>query len=321
MVANGFDGVPWMIGGGDAKHSANIGRVLAYAATSGSEGVIAPGDLKVSPSSGAADAKVHIATGACAIRNRYGNARSETYIARGIDVSDLTIGSTGSSGRSDLIVAHVQDPQYGAAAPADLANGPYIVPEVIPGVPATTKRAADLGLSEPMYELARIDIPPNTTAITAGMIVNLRKLVLPRTKNDVYMTGMTVTIDTPPEGSNYVEWAIFPKNIDIPYWATNVYVVSTLAGIQANAELIDMYLQSRLGTLQGDPQRLDLDNSGSAGAAVTREMFLVAVGGDVTSMAGTTQKLSFYVQNSRGNLYARPGSHLVHQVYFYEATV
>lgn len=168
MVANGFDGVPWMVGGG-AKHSANIGRVLAYAATSGGEGVIAPNDLRVSPSS-TPDAFVHVGVGAVAIPNRYGNARSESYIARASDVSDIRVGSTGSSARSDLIIARVRDPQYGMPAPASVADGPYIFPEIVPGVPAGIISAKALGLAEPIYGLARIDIPANTTTITEGMI-------------------------------------------------------------------------------------------------------------------------------------------------------
>lgn len=245
MVANGFEGVAWMVGGG-AKHSANLGRVLAYAATMGAEGVIAPGDLKVSPSSGQVDAYVHIATGAVAMRNRYANARSETYIGRGVDVSDVKVGSTGSLPRSDLIVARIRDPQYGAQPPADLANGPYVFPDIIPGVPANTESAAELNLSEPMYALARIDMPPNTDVVTLGAIKDLRELVLPRSRREMFSNNCGAS-PTTLTATEYTEWPSVKMSVKVPDWATHANMRIDISGILQLSAMADAEIVAQIG--------------------------------------------------------------------------
>lgn len=223
MVANGFEGVPWMVGGG-AKHSANVGRLVAYQATGGESGICSPTDLKVVPSSPTPNSQVHVGVGAVTLVNRYANAQSESYMAKATQVSDLTVGSTGSSARSDLIIARIKDPQYGAQAPASIADGPYAFPEIIPGVPANTTRFEQLNLAYPAYALARIDIPANTTAITGGYIKDLRRLVQPRgtffSELQQVAAGQTMT-------NLNNSWMDFPTNIvnvEIPYWACDMVV-------------------------------------------------------------------------------------------------
>lgn len=253
MVANGFEGVPWMVGGG-AKHSANVGRLLAYAATGGGSGVVASGDLKIVPSS-TPNNQVHMGVGACTMLNRYANAQSESYMAKATDVSDITIPSTGTSPRSDLVIVRIKDPQYGAQAPADVAAGPYAFPEIISGVPANTSRFEQLGLPFPAYAVARLDIPANTTAISTSHIKDLRKLVQQRTTivGDLQMVPGTQILDI-----SRTSWDNWPTNslaVEVPDWATHAQVSIDLnspmgfgPGSGNGNGSADMHLRAVLGT-------------------------------------------------------------------------
>lgn len=236
MVANGFEGTPWMTGGG-AKHSANLGRVLAYAATTGAEGVVASGDCKVVPSS-SPDGMVHVGTGALVIPNRYGTALSESYIARAPLVSDLAVASTGSSKRSDLVVVRIKDPQYGGqSTPPDPVTAQYSFPEIISGVSESVTDAAQVAalLNHPAYALARIDIPANTSAIDAGMIKDLRKIAQPRSETRSYggPTGLAAAALFTP-ANTYGQGDLFDTAplpnvqplIDVPKWATHFDIVA-----------------------------------------------------------------------------------------------
>lgn len=225
MVANGLEGVPWYIGGG-AEHSPNVARVLAHAATSGASGIVTPGDLKVVPSSPTPNNQIHMGVGALAIVSRSANVQSESYIARAPQVTDITITPTGSSGRSDLLVVRVKDPQFAPWGPApDLESGPYVFPEIIPGVAANTTRVEQLNLPQALYAPARIDIPPNTTNITAAMIKDLRELISPHNSiaSDIQAPPNEQTLTT--SMTSFVDWPTNVFNVKIPNRATTAIVV------------------------------------------------------------------------------------------------
>lgn len=240
-----FDPVPWAIGGGQALHSPEVARVAEYAATSGAEGIVNVSDLRVEalPVAGAA---VRIQPGAALIRSRSSTVDQETYVARNGQASDVSVAATGSSGgRSDLIVARVEDPYTQASpwqAPADPAVGPYVFPRVIPDVPAGTTRLQDV----PGYEtqsavtLARIDLPAQQGHVTGGMITDLREVAIPREKTAVRamnITGsdiyeVTATSDYPNGG---MTWPAAAEDIgieiDIPVWASSVAIIAMWGGV------------------------------------------------------------------------------------------
>lgn len=321
MVANGFEGVPWMVGGG-AKHSANVGRVLAYAATSGAEGVVAPTDCKVSASAPTPDGYVHVGTGAVVVRNRYGSASSESYIARANQVSDLQVASTGSSARSDLVVVRIKDPQYGGQAPASVADGPYAFPEIIPGVPAGTTDAKQIAalLNQPVYAIARIDQPANnsTGAITAGMVKSLRKLAQPRSETRNYGGGtgleaaaIFTVADTYGHGDLF-DSAPLPNiqpMIDIPEWATHFDIV-TQAVVQTTPGSQGAIL-TRLGDNQWGPLINWVDPIQFASAADIAHVV-------PPELRGTTQKATMRVRVDTGQFALIRWATIVFTVTFYE---
>ena len=64
-----WDKAPWAIGGEGIEHSANVARLLAYAAAGGIEGIIGTLDLEVRPLA-VPGGSVRVAPGACFILNR-----------------------------------------------------------------------------------------------------------------------------------------------------------------------------------------------------------------------------------------------------------
>lgn len=221
--------VPWFIGSGGALHSPEVVRTLAYAATSGSEGVISAGDMQVQQL-GVPGSSVQIVTGACAMLNRSPGGDHQTYVDRELATLQLAIAATGSgAGRSDLIVRRVEDPDYpGFSSPADTVNGPYARYAVISGVPNTTTKAKTLNLGYPAIALARIDIPVSTATITTAMIKDLRKVCKPNRQRET---------DAIYPGGNYPMDAVANKSIgtsraiDIPDWATWATVKCDLSGL------------------------------------------------------------------------------------------
>lgn len=226
-----WDGVPWMVGGG-AEHGAEIGRLLAYAAVGGAEGIVGVGDLKVTAQT-VPGASVKHTAGAAILLNRSVGGDQQVYMGRSpSEVNPIAIGATGGAGRSDLIVVRVEDPQYSPwGAPPDVESGPYIYTRVISGVPSTTKTAAELNLGYAAIALARIDIPVSTATITDAMITDLRKVARPRTQREL-LTAQQVT-DNDLTSGTFVTWpAVATWSVDIPSWATKAKIIATVAGAQ-----------------------------------------------------------------------------------------
>ncbi|MER2142199.1 MAG: hypothetical protein ABS888_00280 [Eubacteriales bacterium] len=228
-----LDPVPWFIGGG-ASHGPEVARMLAYAATSGSEGVISTTDLRVTalPTPGAS---VRVYPGGAAVLNRYSGAPNQTYTVRSPSATDVAIPATGSGGGATrYVILRVDDPQYGGQAPANLANGPYVRYDVVSSI---------TNLAYPFIALAKITQPANTATITGAMITDLRVVANPREKqiiiprptlaNDA-ASGMSLTA-TGADG----EW--FPnaggvQYIDVPEWASRMQVEATWISVLLGPE-------------------------------------------------------------------------------------
>src|SRR5699024_8752782 len=88
--------VPYLVGGG-FEHSAEVMRAMLAAATSGAEGIVNAGDMKVLPLS-VPGTGVRIMPGNALIRNSYGGGQAQTYAARAGSQTEVSIDATGSSG-------------------------------------------------------------------------------------------------------------------------------------------------------------------------------------------------------------------------------
>lgn len=228
--------VPYLVGGG-FEHSAEVMRAALAAATSGAEGLVNAGDFKVTPTA-VPGTNVAVAPGNALIRNSYGGGGAQTYAVRAPSQTQLPIQATGSAGaRTDLVVARVDDPTYGGGAfdPATFEAARF---EVIRGVPASTRTAAELGLSYPAIALARVTLPASTGTVTAGMITDLRALAQPRKERHLYVHPMTqadgiVRIvnrrdigDWWPNPDTITGW-----RIDVPEWAQRVRIIGQAGGV------------------------------------------------------------------------------------------
>ena len=230
-----WDKTPWAVGGG-AELSPEMLRATVYGATSGSEGIVLPTDLKVSASA-VPSGTLQVSPGAMLALNRHASGTQQTYVARNPTIDTVDIAPTTSSGgRTDLVIARVEDPQYDPwPAPADPVAAQYVFTRVIQNVPADTRSARELGLGYPAIALARIAIPPSTAAITNAMITDLRRVAMPRTDREIEVGLPATTRATPanPGGVNNTWYQMWPiQNIEVPHWATTMIVTCTVSGLE-----------------------------------------------------------------------------------------
>ena len=162
------ENAPWAVDG--AKHSGAVSRTLAYASTNGAEGVIGPGDLAVLATQTPSN-QVRVMPGGAAIRNRAASGGQQTYTARNVSQTLVTVEPTGSSGgRTDYVWAHIVDPEYSGQVPENPLEAQYFFITASAGQPP----------GNGWYRLARINIPANTATITQAMITDLRQVANPR---------------------------------------------------------------------------------------------------------------------------------------------
>lgn len=316
-----WDPTPWFVGGG-AQHSPEVARLLAYAATSGAEGIVTPDDLKVVPLDVPGGA-VRAVPGAALVLNRSAGGAQQTYVARLPEADQIEVAATGSGGgRSDLIVAQIEDPFLPGEPwqePADPTVGPYVFTRVIPNVPAGTTRLQDV----PGYEgrsavnLARIDLPPSTGTVAAAMITDLRKVALPRTKRAVF--NREIVTRTNVTSAAFTDWPDAGASVDVPDWATAaIFRVETLAGhIGPNVTGEVRIMFGGLGVVR-QAYNLDLP----AGQEV-RVPMVVAGQADITHARGETRLITMQARRTAGTGYitSREDAYYVLEVEFMEQAV
>lgn len=264
--------VPWMIEGG-AKHTVQVARNLSYMAAGGTEGIIRGAHLEVRETA-VPGPQVRVFPGTVAILNRAAGASDEMYVLRVGTEQTVDIAPTDASGgRSDLIVARVENPWASGETwpdPADPTVGPYASLAVISGVPASTNSVEDLGLTadNSMIALARVDIPVSTTNITQAMVTDLRVM-----SNAVVQREMEVFLPSAADAltsANFADWSGTLASLDVPEWATHVRVRAILAGVDfgvtGSPSNVSGDLRIRVGGKAGDyfstPTRYNCDNEG-----------------------------------------------------------
>lgn len=289
----GWDSTPWFVGGG-AAHSPEVARTLAYAAFRGNEGVIGSTDLKIKALA-VPGGQVRAIPGACAITCRSTSMAYQSYVGRNTADDLVSIAATGSgSGRSDLIVARIEDPNPSGepwADPVDPVVGPYIFTRVIAGVPNTTRTVAELGLGFSAIPLARIDIPVSTGTITSGMITDLRFLA--NVRRDRQMLTSFPVANNDLTSSSFIDWpSAAVRNVVIPAWATQARVSITISGVLATNDLVDGYIRLRIGgTVVGQDTRFDT-NSVAATNQLDKTMMTADTVAIPAAMRGTTQAIA-----------------------------
>lgn len=272
--------VPYLVGGG-FEHSAEVMRAMLAAATSGAEGIVNSGDMKVAPLP-VPGTSVVVAPGNALIRNSYGGGSAQTYAARAASQTELPIQATGSAGaRTDLIVARVDDPTY-AGSEFDPATFEAARFEVIRGVSSRIRDVRELGLSYPAIALARVTLPASTGTVTQGMVTNLREIAIPRVQRHLFTHNLSTDENdhiSPDPGHEPGEpWPNVWWYFDIPEWASRVRVRAILGGVRVEQRDPNNYgeLFVRFGTVPDgfSTQYGRWDNSMAGG--ITRQTFMVS---------------------------------------------
>lgn len=229
-----WEGVPWMVDGGD--HTAEVGRLLAYIASSKGEGIVAPTDCAV-VASAIPDGSVHVLTGGVVALNRFPGGTTQSYVMRNVGDAAIALTPQGSGGeRYDLVCVIVEDPEYpGQPDPVDEATGPYVRLKVYEDVDEGTRYLWEVDPDQTGYALARVKFDASDGTITTVDITDLREMVMSRRDEflnivngiGAFQTALPVddpTGPTPPNGA---------VDIRIPNWATHLIVECDWAGIQA----------------------------------------------------------------------------------------
>ena len=171
-----FSSVPWAVGGG-AVINEDVARMIPYFMFNKTEGIIGTTDLEVKALA-TPGGSVRISPGGGVIIGRGSGQFYESYMFKNPQDHVVAVAPNNTaSSRSDLLIARVIDPYIAGSPwniPTDRANGPYIEPYILEGVPSTIRSFRTLGNNWSAIDLARIDIPANTATIQQSHIVSLR---------------------------------------------------------------------------------------------------------------------------------------------------
>jgi len=297
-----------------ATHSAQQFRMLVRDLARGAEGITQGTDLKVTQLS-TPGTSVQVGDGSGVVRGRV-NPFQGTYSVCNIGAVSVPIAATGGSGRSDMVILRVEDPEYEGSLNPEVDQIDYF--QVISGVSSSATTIPDGRTGIP---LARIDIPASTSTITNAMIKDIRVIANPR-RETRQLTQSPTAASTAITGSTlvYSYFSTAPGwNIAIPSWATTVRAKIDVAGLRLLVNPFYGVLRATLGaslTLQATT--LDDNQSGTR-----RINSLVA---DTLTIPdayrGTTQLLRLQGAGATGNtgqMQVDAAATLVAQVEFEEA--
>lgn len=331
MTVNNLDGVPWMLAG--ARHSADLGRGIAYAASEGNDGVVLPGDFRV-VARVPATTGVDIGPGGLYIKQRAANVHAQTYLSTGKQASSLDGPPSDPNPRSYLVIIEIRDPQFGYPAYAEsevekVKGGPYAFPVLYGPVASGVTKVSQVPEldGKAVYALARIDVPADTTTITSDMVIDLRKLATPKTDRffDSYQHDTANVNLSPPEsggdGNTWNEtWAQFAPLVEVPEWATHYEQVITLVNVrQFNSETHSAF-NAQLGGLGVKAPWYTFEYGDAWGDVGRSQTIIASNGGDCSALAGQTVQSRMRGRVWAGGLFITAGTHIIHDIQFYQRT-
>jgi hypothetical protein len=223
-----------MVGGG-IEHSVEVCRLVSYCAAGGQEGIIGSRDLEVraraTPGAG-----VQVYPGACSILNRAPGVNYDMYATILPSIVQVNIAATGAAARTDMVIMRVENP-YQPGEPwtrpstTDVANNnvSFRRPAVISGV-GVADRTVPTNLGYSAIPLARINLPPNTTAVQQSHITDLRQMTSVLSDTDEVMVNPAAT-----SVLTSTVMAAWPTDVaavlDVPRWATHLQARAIFSGI------------------------------------------------------------------------------------------
>lgn len=271
-----------------AEHSAQQFRMMIKDLARDNQGVTTGSDLKVTALA-TPGAGVQVGDGSAVIAGKVSPVQGY-YNAYNIGSDTVDIAATGSTGRSDMLVLRVEDPEYEGTR--DPAVDPIVFFEVIPNV-SSTATVPPAGYSA--VPLARIDIPASTATITNAMIKDLRQVANPRRERVLapyYYSGIIQEIS-----GTSTTWMSFPNlvlaNLAIPSWAATAKIVFSATNLTLRNGNVFAGFRFMLGTTEAAQVVWIDDNQGDTYRRHYVEMVetidLTTTAG--AAMRGTTQPI------------------------------
>jgi hypothetical protein len=305
-----------MVNGG--THPARTMRMMIRDLSRGSQGVTEYNDLKVSQQT-TPGAGVQIADGSAVVRGAAWGQGS--YTQYNVGTALLDIAPTGATGRTDLVVLRVQDPEYeGTLDPSSDDIGFFAV---VSNVSATAS-APPAGMTA--IPLARITLPANCATVTDAMITDLRGIALPRRDRQIYTASPTATQTwTGNKDGSYVVWPPVARwNIAVPAWAVRARVIYTVSALQVVTGSVYGRVTWQLGAVAS--QGTNYDTGAFVGGDRAQRVNLISADTVAipAALRGTTQALYGLVAlaaSNAGILQADISTTAIADIEFEEGTI
>jgi len=274
---------PMMVDGG--IHPARTMRMMIRDLSRGSQGVTEYNDLKVTQQT-TPGAGVQISDGSAVVRGAAWGQGS--YTQYNVGSALLAVAPTGATGRTDLVVLRVEDPEYeGSLNPASDDIGFFAVVSNV----SATATAAPAGMTA--IPLARITLPPNCATVTAAMITDLRVIANPRRDRQLYTSSPGGDQNwAGNKNGTLVYWPPAASwSIAVPAWAVRARIKMDIAAVQVMNGSVWGQAAFQLGTVQG--QTINMDTGAFVGGDWSQRVNLIS--GDTLAipdaMRGTTVQL------------------------------
>ncbi|MFD3456833.1 hypothetical protein ACFWVC_32240 [Streptomyces sp. NPDC058691] len=274
---------PMMVNGG--IHPARTMRMMIRDLSRGSQGVTEFNDLKVSQQS-TPGAGVQVADGSGVVRGAAPGQGS--YTQYNVGTAPVDIAPTGATGRTDMVVLRVLDPEYeGDLNPAIDDIGYFHVVSNVSGT-ATQPPAGMTAIP-----LARITIPPNTATITNAMITDLRGIANPRRDRQLYTASASGEQNwAGNKDGTYVSWPAAARwNIAVPVWAVRARITLTIAAAEILSGATWGHAAFKLGTVQGQGVNYDTGPFTTGDRSQRANLICADTISIPAAMRGTTQLL------------------------------
>lgn len=203
-------------------------RLMNQAASIGAQGVVGHLDCRVQATSPATSG-IQITTGGVVILGQEVALQgSYTSWNNGLDTT-LSIGATGGSPRSDMIVARAEDPTFSGSPWGGSPGAQIVFPRVLTNVGSGATQPPGGTSAIP---LARIDMPSSTSTVQGSYITDLRTVANPQVSTGIlYAAGPGSPTDwtvstTPHQWPPGASWSV-----QIPSSATSMIVSYQIVGV------------------------------------------------------------------------------------------
>ncbi len=296
-------------------HPSALVRRFQKSVVLGNEGIDFGGDLKVRQTA-TASTSILIGPGGAFVNGKVSALQGTYYVSNPDDQTVANAVPSVGTVQHYLVVLRVADPAFeGTADPNLNMNSVQVVSTTIGG---RTLPAGTTGIV-----LARLEVPADTTTVTAAMIVDLRQMANPRRQRvlrSIFVPVSPVDALGAAAGTREFWPDVASFGVDVPTWAARMIVVVMMTGVSTRTGSTNGNTRVLLGTAATQDVPFNEDWAGST----QRRLFVT--GGTVTitsAMRGSTQTLRTDAvrHDTGGTLEANGGTTVFFDYEFVEGVV